>query len=382
MRFRIRAKIGGMQIWSRLARIFGIPGVIFAGLAVWAVLEVLHTATYAAELIEKIPEAVDKHAGWTVAISVLFLALVIGWPDVKRKFPGLRLFPRSLDEWFHELNHIVMVPETGHCDRIKAAEKRLALTALLTDVAERDKEVAMTALSADKVVSDSLSTRISALQKELVESAQKVSNSIVARFASVETDVGSTKSSLTMRLDEQKDWIRSVEHLAVTSHDDISTLKEKAENALRAFHDRLRTIEDRPPLLRGIVWFSAAPGPDEWNSTLTYRCDCINLGTKSCEIGQVVFRLSHVKFQFDTPDMIPTQDVLKLGFGGQFNREAKMLVQSVTQADLVDAVASVYLQDNLGTKHEISDLRRTMLPRESIEWSPAPQSPGSSRPEN
>jgi hypothetical protein len=156
MRFRICAKMGDMDSAARftgIAKRVTLPGWVLVG---WAAIEMLHTGGFA---VDKITAAYDFLGGHPIYLLLAGLVWIFGWaawPEyIKPWWPSWLRFT-TMHERVHALHHVVMEPETGHCDRIKAAEKRLALTVLLTDVAERDRQLGVLVLTSKQEIDQAI----------------------------------------------------------------------------------------------------------------------------------------------------------------------------------------------------------------------------------
>jgi hypothetical protein len=107
----------GMRFLVRLrpfVRPWAIP-IWAAFLWAWSVLAEVHLAAFVFDLGGDVNQFVHTHPGWVLSVSLLGLALLALWPEIKHLLPKL---PRTIHERVHDL----ATDHEGLCARIKAVE--------------------------------------------------------------------------------------------------------------------------------------------------------------------------------------------------------------------------------------------------------------------
>ena len=113
---------------SRLFRVlskFSLPGWLLLG---WAVLAEIHEANFVIDLWDKFARAVEAHVIWDLVAGLAWLALLITWPDIKRRLPPSIAIPKTLhekvravEEWSAEAKQRLTQLD-GYAAELKAAQ--------------------------------------------------------------------------------------------------------------------------------------------------------------------------------------------------------------------------------------------------------------------
>jgi hypothetical protein len=209
----------------------------------WAMLEEIHQTKFVSELIGDIRQFVPEHPVVATAIGLGALFVFALWPEyIKPWWPSwLKYTPLhekvdTLEHRFSRNEKDLTERHVPRIDRLDSVPERLSSLEALTNsgVATPAMLVACTETMHEltNAVEKRSVDRLIQLGKDVTESAQKVSNSIITRFAKVEDAVQVLGFSLTERLDEHKNWIRDVEIGLGNANNSLGTLKELFESRL------------------------------------------------------------------------------------------------------------------------------------------------------
>jgi hypothetical protein len=90
--------MAGMAMFPRFLRLFSRPALLVWFFWGWALIEHLHTGQFALELLRSIPVYLNAHQFLVYGLGVVFLALVVTWPDLKKRLPSWLRLPKTPHE--------------------------------------------------------------------------------------------------------------------------------------------------------------------------------------------------------------------------------------------------------------------------------------------